>query len=187
MFVKKLFHFLVILWISTVVVSCDKPGMPYPDGIMGDGSIEALVLNEGLINTNAGAISVIYKDGGVVVDAFQDVNHRPMGDVAQSITLINGKYFVAMNNSKKIEIIDPVTFKSVGTILYTQAGYPRQVVPISSTGGRRVRSESAIGAYPDGRTLRETVGVYFYSPVGGISGGGREQSIRDDTGRFVRV
>lgn len=81
MFVKKLFHFLVILWISTVVVSCDKPGMPYPDGIMGDGSIEALVLNEGLINTNAGAISVIYKDGGVVVDAFQDVNHRPMGDV----------------------------------------------------------------------------------------------------------
>ena len=84
---------------------------------MGDGSIEALVLNEGLINTNAGAISVIYKDGGVVVDAFQDVNHRPMGDVAQSITLINGKYFVAMNNSKKIEIIDPVTFKSVGTIL----------------------------------------------------------------------
>lgn len=133
MFVKKLFHFLVILWISTVVVSCDKPGMPYPDGIMGDGSIEALVLNEGLINTNAGAISVIYKDGGVVVDAFQDVNHRPMGDVAQSITLINGKYFVAMNNSKKIEIIDPVTFKSVGTILYTQAGYPRQVVPISST------------------------------------------------------
>ncbi|MFR6543657.1 MAG: hypothetical protein ACLUPL_14130, partial [Butyricimonas virosa] len=32
-----------------------------------------------------------------------------------------------------IEIVDPVTFKSVGTILYTQAGYPRHVVPISST------------------------------------------------------
>lgn len=54
MFVKKLFHFLVILWISTVVVSCDKPGMPYPDGIMGDGSIEALVLNEGLLTRMPG-------------------------------------------------------------------------------------------------------------------------------------
>ncbi len=133
MFVKRLFYIQVIVWISVLFLSCDKPGLPYPGGIMGDGNIEALVLNEGLLNTNAGAISVIYRDSSVVVDAFQDVNHRPMGDVAQSITLINGKYFVAMNNSKKIEIVDPVTFESVGTILYTQAGYPRQVVPISST------------------------------------------------------
>lgn len=116
-----------------MLASCDKPGMPYPDGVLGDGEIEALVLNEGLLNTNAGAISVIYKDSTVVVDAFQDVNHRPMGDVAQSITMINGLYFVAMNNSKKIEIVDPRTFKSVGTILYAQAGYPRQIVPISPT------------------------------------------------------
>ena len=133
MFMKKWFYFLTIVWISMTLASCDKPGMPYPDGVLGDGDIEALVLNEGLINTNAGAISVIYKDSTVVVDAFQDVNHRPMGDVAQSITLINGKYFVAMNNSKKIEVVNPVTFKSEGTILYTQAGYPRQIVPISET------------------------------------------------------
>lgn len=115
------------------LASCDKLGMPYPVGVLGDGDIEALVLNEGLMNTNTGAISVIYNDGKVVEDAFQDVNHRPMGDVAQSITMINGKYFVAMNNSKKIEIINPGTFKSEGTILYTRAGYPRQIVPVSPT------------------------------------------------------
>lgn len=113
--------------------SCDKAGMPYPSGVLGDGDIEALALNEGLLNTNTGSISVIYKDGSVVADAFRDVNQRPMGDVAQSITLINGKYFVAMDNSKKIEIIDPVTFRSAGTILYSQAGFPRQIVPISAT------------------------------------------------------
>ena len=56
-----------------------------------------------------------------------------VGPVSYTHLLVNGKYFVAMNNSKKIEIVDPVTFKSVGTILYTQAGYPRHVVPISST------------------------------------------------------
>ena len=133
MFAKRLFYIVTIIWIGITFTSCDKPGVPYPGGIIGGGDIEALVLNEGKLNTNTGTISVIYKDGRVVADAFQDVNHRPMGDVAQSITLANGKYFVAMNNSKKIEIVDPVTFKSVGTILYTQAGYPRQVVPISST------------------------------------------------------
>ena len=133
MFAKRLFYIVTIIWIGIAFTSCDKPGVPYPGGIIGGGDIEALVLNEGKLNTNTGTISVIYKDGRVVADVFQDVNHRPMGDVAQSITLVNGKYFVAMNNSKKIEIVDPVTFKSVGTILYTQAGYPRQVVPISST------------------------------------------------------
>ena len=133
MFAKRLFYIVTIIWIGITFTSCDKPGVPYPGGIIGGGDIEALVLNEGKLNTNTGTISVIYKDGRVVADAFQDVNHRPMGDVAKSITVVNGKYFVAMNNSKKIEIVDPVTFKSVGTILYTQAGYPRQVVPISST------------------------------------------------------
>ena len=53
--------------------------------------------------------------------------------MAQSITKINGKYFVTLDNSKKIEVIDPETFGSVGTILYTQAGFPRQIVAISPT------------------------------------------------------
>lgn len=104
----------------------------YPTEI-GQGSVEAIVLNEGRIYTNMGAISVIYKNGQVTPDVFRLVNNRPLGDVAQSITMINGRYFVALNNSKKIEIVHPKTFKSEGTILYTQAGLPRQIVAISDT------------------------------------------------------
>ena len=114
------------------LVACDKAGL-YPDDGLQTSTVECLVLNEGLMNTNTGCLSVIYRDGGVAVDAFQDVNSRPMGDVAQSITLINGKYFVALNNSKKIEVIDPETFRSEGTILYTRAGNPRQIVAVSAT------------------------------------------------------
>lgn len=114
-------------------VACDKSGSGYPDGPEGKGEIEALVLNEGLINTNMGDISVIYRNGTVIPNVFRDVNSRPMGDVAQSITRINGKYFLAMNNSNKIEIVEPSTFKSLGTIKYAQAGLPRQIVPISET------------------------------------------------------
>jgi len=133
MLTKKWFYLLAILITAIAPTSCDKPGMPYPAGVIGNGEIEAIVVNEGGINSNAGCISLIYKDSSVVVDIFQDVNHRPLGDVAQSIAMINGKYFVTLDNSKKIEIIDPVTFKSAGTILYTQAGSPRQIVPISET------------------------------------------------------
>ena len=43
-----------------------------------------------------------------------------MGDVAQSITYFNGKYFVVLNGSAKIEVVEPETFKSVGTILFTR-------------------------------------------------------------------
>ena len=56
-----------------------------------------------------GGISVLNKDGSVIPDIFREVNHRPLGDVAQSITKINGKYFVTLDNSKKIEVIDPET------------------------------------------------------------------------------
>ena len=130
---RRLFYLLIALCLCMSFLSCDKQGMPYPEGIMGNGDIEAIVVNEGGINSNAGCISLIYKDSTVVVDVFQDVNHRPLGDVAQSIAMINGKYFVALDNSKKVEVIDPITFKSLGTILYSQAGSPRQIVPISET------------------------------------------------------
>lgn len=113
--------------------SCDNNEPDFPEEEPLGGEIEALVLNEGRITTNMGAISVLYKDGTVSPDIFREVNNRPLGDVAQSITLINGNYFVALDNSKKVEIVDPKTFASVGTILYTQAGLPRQIEPISDT------------------------------------------------------
>lgn len=125
--VMRLFCALLVLSLSACEYEDD-----FPAGV-GEGNIEAIVLNEGRIGTNMGAISVLYRNGMVSPDVFRVVNNRPLGDVAQSITMINGKYFVTLNNSKKIEIVNPQTFKSEGTILYTQAGLPRQIVPVSDT------------------------------------------------------
>lgn len=47
--------------------------------------------------------------------------------------MINGLYFVAMNNSRRIEILDPVTFKSVGNIRYKESGSPRFITPLSDS------------------------------------------------------
>ena len=126
MLFKKNLCFFIFAVIAGLFTACDSAGTDYPYGPVSQGNIEALVLNEGGINQNMGGISVLNKDGSVIPDIFREENH-------QSITKINGKYFVTLDNSKKIEVIDPETFGSVGTILYTQAGFPRQIVAISPT------------------------------------------------------
>ena len=95
--------------------------------------VQMIVVNEGLFGTGTADISVVYEDGTTIWNAFERANGVPMGDVAQSITYFNGKYFVVLNGSAKIEVVEPETFKSVGTILYTQKGSPRFMVPINDT------------------------------------------------------
>lgn len=95
--------------------------------------IKMVVVNEGLFTTNTAALSVIYEDGTTYFDIFRWVNHRPLGDVAQSVTDINDKYFVAVNNSRRIEILDKTTFKSVGSIRYKNSGSPRFIAPLNDS------------------------------------------------------
>lgn len=131
---RRMIRKLVFLLMS--VLLCTVSSCKYEDDFpeeLGQGAIEAIVLNEGRIGTNMGSISLLYRNGSVTPDVFRLVNGRPLGDVAQSIAKINGLYFVALDNSKKIEIVNPTTFKSEGTILYTQAGLPRQIVAVSDT------------------------------------------------------
>lgn len=125
--VLRWFYALALL----LLISCEY-NEDFPAEV-GDGHIEAIVLNEGKYGLNMGAISVLYRNGSVSPDVFRAVNGRPLGDVAQSLTKINNKYFITLNNSKKIEIVNPSNFKSEGTILYTQAGLPRQIVAITDS------------------------------------------------------
>lgn len=92
-----------------------------------------IVVNEGLFTTNTAALSVIYEDGKTYFDVFRWVNNRPLGDVAQSITEINGYYFVAVNNSRRVEVLDKKTFKSVACIRYKESGSPRFITPLTDT------------------------------------------------------
>lgn len=90
--------------------------------------VRMIVVNEGQFTKGTAAISAIRYDGSSDFDVFRSVNGRPLGDVAQSITYIDGKYFVVLNNSKKIEVVEPETFKSIQTIHYEQAASPRFMV-----------------------------------------------------------
>lgn len=118
---------------AVTLMACDKiPELPSFEGADGK-AVKMVVVNEGLFTTNTAALSVIYEDGETLFDVFRWVNRRPLGDVAQSMTMINGLYFVAVNNSRRIEILDPVSFKSVGNIRYKESGSPRFIAPLTDS------------------------------------------------------
>jgi hypothetical protein len=88
-----------------------------------------LVVNEGGFSKSNGSIG-LYKPGNkTYFDAFMKANNRPLGDVVQSIQEIDGKYYVVVNNSNKIEVINPDGFQNVGTI---STGSPRYVLKVGT-------------------------------------------------------
>lgn len=96
-------------------------------------TVEMIVVSEGQFTKGTASLSSITYAGTTAWNIFQDVNQMPLGDVAQSMTCIDGKYFVVLNNSRQIKVVEPQTFKLLGTIDYEQAASPRFMVPINET------------------------------------------------------
>lgn len=86
------------------------------------------VVNEGGFGKANGSIG-LYKPGSQqYFDAYKTANGIALGDVVQSMTLIDGKYYIAVNNSNKIEVVNQADFKSVTSIATIS---PRYVLPTS--------------------------------------------------------
>ena len=75
-----------------------------------------VILNEG--NFGKGNAEITLYNSAIKTsskDVFEKINGRPLGDVGQSIYLFNEHFFILLNNSSKIEIVDK-NFKSVQVI-----------------------------------------------------------------------
>ena len=75
------------------------------------------VLNEG--NFGRGNSTLTFYDDAsrtVYQDVYSAVNSRPLGDVGNSIVIRNGRIYIVVNNSNKVEILDEATNASVGTV-----------------------------------------------------------------------
>jgi hypothetical protein len=104
-------HYAIGSILCTFLFSCekDKEEVKYTNG--------AFVVNEGAYTGNNGTISFYSFDEDTVVnDIFFVKNSRALGDVVQSMTIDNGKAYIVVNNSNKVEIADAVTFKELGVI-----------------------------------------------------------------------
>ena len=109
---------LLIFFNAFYFSSCDKPPSPPQINIIPDSSGKGIfIVNEG--NFTQGNASLDFLDLGLkqyYQNITKQANGKDLGDVLQSVNLINGKLYLVLNNSGKIEIIDPKTFKNKGTI-----------------------------------------------------------------------
>lgn len=130
------FHHVLLVFIIVGLLAfsaCEKDPVPsnpdFPQIVEGDG---VFVINEG--NFQAGNASLGYYDivtGKMYNDLYYQANQQELGDVFQSMTIHNGKAYLVVNNSGKIEVIDPFTCESVARI----DGFisPRHFLPVSDT------------------------------------------------------
>ena len=112
--------FLLVLFAASILMSCedvdiieelpDESTAPYANGIF--------ILNEG--NFGSGNSSVSFLDSAtdeVQNNIFSGSNPEKMlGDTGQSIAKNDDLIYMVLNVSNKIEVVNAVTFKTVGTI-----------------------------------------------------------------------
>ncbi len=75
------------------------------------------IVNEGNFNAGNASIDLYSKDSNKVIkNIFTLVNNRPLGDVANSMSIVNQKGYIILNGSAKIEVINANNAKSIASI-----------------------------------------------------------------------
>lgn len=112
------------------LTACD-PAVTEPPTLTSD----VFIVNEGAFNKGNAGISGFSTAARQVLDPnlFQTANNRPLGDVAQSMTVADGRGYVVVNNSNKLEVVTMPTLKAVATI--TGLALPRYFAAASATKG----------------------------------------------------
>jgi len=129
---NRIYLYLFLLTVLSIS-ACrkDKPITPdKPDFKVGQTGV--FITNEG--NFQFGNAEISYYDATnkqVLNNIFVNANDVPLGDVCQSMYIHNGKAYIVLNNSGKIEVVNLSTFKSIGTISGLTS--PRYILPINNS------------------------------------------------------
>lgn len=123
----------LLIFLNVFLFSCKKDN---DTEIVEDVSIISgtgvFILNEGNFQWGNASLSFYkYSNESVTSDVFFDANNRPLGDVAQSLCIYDNKLYITVNNSGKIEVVNPVDCKSIATI--TGLTSPRYFLGINSS------------------------------------------------------
>lgn len=128
----RLFH--LFLFLFPAFYSCmEKPRADQDTTLPSDSTSRSIfICNEGNFNWGNATLGLYQTVKSVYTsDLFRKVNGRSLGDVLQSVCIYDGETYLIVNNSGKIEIIDPKNFGSKGTI--TGLRSPRYMIPLSPT------------------------------------------------------
>ncbi|MEX0780448.1 MAG: DUF5074 domain-containing protein [Balneolales bacterium] len=111
------------------IISCSENNTSDENG---DGSV--FILNQGSFQAGNASITAYDPFTNEVQQNYfsQNNNGRPLGDVAQSASLINDNLFIVVNNSHKIEVVDPETFVASHTINFDNELSPRYIESVGN-------------------------------------------------------
>ena len=102
---------------AIVLFGCTKDDPSSPIATLPAAVRGVYVVNEGGFGKSTASLSFYVPDSGkVYADVFFTANKRALGDVGNDIALSDGKAFIVVNNSHRIEIISTETNLSLGTI-----------------------------------------------------------------------
>lgn len=113
-------------------VSCvkDKPIAAAPHTVQLSGAKKVYVINEGGFGYGNASVSLYDPGNGAVIeDLYKLQNNSDLGDVAQSLSMINSRFYVVVNNSNKIVVCD-AEFRKTAQI--NGLGSPRYILPITN-------------------------------------------------------
>jgi len=117
----------IILFFTACVK--DKPSPSTPPVVV-DSANNVYVICEGSLGNGNSSLSLYQTDDGQVFeDVYKAANNQQIGDVLQSITPIGDRFFLCVNNSDKVVVINKNDHKLVGTISIPK---PRYILPISA-------------------------------------------------------
>lgn len=116
-----------------LLVSCvkDKPQEPVRSGTTINPESKVLVVNEGGFGYNNADISIYDAASGSISDNYYRLrnNNDVMGDVCQSVCKFNNLYYLVMNNSHKITVVNAEGFAKSATI--NGFNSPRYLLPVT--------------------------------------------------------
>jgi len=115
---NRLLGFGIFLFVIQFLISCKEKTKIEPTSTSQKGK-GFFVVNEGTFTMGNASIYFINLENDSLntnEDLFKPSNNRPLGDVFQSMSYINEQAWLVVNNSGKIEVIDPSTCKSVAVI-----------------------------------------------------------------------
>ena len=109
---------LLVLLLPLMVVSCHQPEPEPESEPIPEASAKGLyILNEGLFLMNNSTLSYYnFETGEFTEHIFLDVNQRGLGDVGNDLQQYGAKLYIVVNNSNIVEVVDPVTARSLKTI-----------------------------------------------------------------------
>ena len=121
-------NLFLLLALATLMFSC-KPDQPVNPGTITIGS-GMFVINEGDYQFANSSLTFYDIEADTVAnDLFYKVNNAPLGDVAESMALVDGKLYIVVNNSKYIYKVDANTIVCDTTKPYKLGGFysPREI------------------------------------------------------------